>query len=226
MGTSIFDILSLRSIHEADGEEQSSPQQNDDDLGNIDDDFDIDTSLDDVGSEKSQDDNNSENNTGDSSESSSDVPADRGDSSGMDAPAGAGDTSGRSDMGEEEPVPSNTDIFSSLTAEEQKIKIRELKNLFSNLYSSCDEILGRIDKLDINEENLDTLSRISSTMYDMKIYISDYLSNVFPNKSYIENDVVFVRFLTIIKSITEILDDIGKKFKREQEKDPDYSKNE
>lgn len=217
---SIFDILSLKSIQEADGEEQSSPQQSDNDLGNIDDDFDIDTSLDDVGSENSGEDAQ-DNSTEDSS---GDIPSDGSDVGGeSDAGAPAGDNTS---MDEEEPVESNTDIFASLTAEEQKIKIKELKNLFGNLYSSCDEILGRIDKLDLNEDNLDSLSRISSTIYDMKIYISDYLNMVFPNKSYIENDVVFVRFLTIIKSITEILDDIGKKYKRDVEKDLNYSKNE
>lgn len=217
---SIFDILSLKSIQEADGEEQSSPQQNDNDLGNIDDDFDIDTSLDDVGSENSGEDaqdNSTEDSSGDTPSDGSDVGSE------SDAGAPAGDNTS---MDEEEPVESNTDIFASLTAEEQKIKIKELKNLFGNLYSSCDEILSRIDKLDLNEDNLDSLSRISSTIYDMKIYISDYLNMVFPTKSYIENDVVFVRFLTIIKSITEILDDIGKKYKRDVEKDLNYSKNE
>lgn len=217
---SIFDILSLKSIQEAEGEEQSSPQQSDDDLGNIDDDFDIDTSLDDVGSENPGDDQG-----GSPDDSTGEVPSDGSDLGGGpnagNAPAGDD-----VNMDEEEPVESNTDIFASLTAEEQKIKIRELKNLFGNLYSSCDEILSRIDKLDVNEDNLDSLSRISSTIYDMKIYISDYLNMVFPTKSYIENDVVFVRFLTIIKSITEILDDIGKKYKRDVEKDSNYSKNE
>ena len=114
-------------------------------------------------------------------------------------------------------IEANTDIFASLTAEEQQIKIKELKNLYSNLYSSCDDILERINKLDINEDNLETISRISTSLYDVKVYISDYLTMVLPTKSYVENDVTFVRFLTIIKSITEILDDIAKKFAKENE---------
>ena len=77
--------------------------------------------------------------------------------------------------------------------------------------------MERINKLDINEDNLETISRISTSLYDMKVYISDYLTLVFPTKSYIENDVTFSRFLTIVKSITEILDDIAKKYMKENE---------
>ena len=48
----------------------------------------------------------------------------------------------------------------------------------------------------------------------------DYLTMVFPTKSYVENDVTFVRFLSIIKSITEILEDVANKFAKENiEKD-------
>ena len=202
---SIYDILSLNSVNEAEEDNTSSA----DSTGmeeSIDDDFSIDTSLDD-GSSPEEDaaaakENNPEENNS----------ADQNNNDNVEQPIAS-----EEDPIEGEEIEANTDIFSSLTAEEQQIKIKELKTLYSNLYTSCDDVLARINKLDINEDNLETISRISSSLYDIKIYISDYLTMVFPTKSYVENDVTFVRFLTIIKSITEILDDVAKKFAKENE---------
>lgn len=206
---SIYDILSLKSVHEAEEDNTSSASPADME-GSIDDDFSIDTSLDDGSSPEEDAAQQAEENP----ETQQNAEAD---------PAAEGPNTAQQpgEEGEElegdEEIEANTDIFASLTAEEQQIKIKELKNLYSNLYSSCDDILERINKLDINEDNLETISRISTSLYDVKVYISDYLTMVFPTKSYVENDVTFVRFLTIIKSITEILDDIAKKFAKENE---------
>lgn len=213
---SIYDILSLNSVNEAEDDNNSSASPADME-GSIDDDFSIDTSLDDGSSPEEDAAQQAEENP-----EAQQQPNPEGDQGMSDADnPGDPDMEGEAPIeGEDEEIEANTDIFASLTAEEQQIKIKELKNLYSNLYSSCDDILERINKLDVNEDNLETISRISTALYDIKIYISDYLSMVFPTKSYVENDVTFVRFLTIIKSITEILDDVAKKFAKEnREKD-------
>ena len=206
---SIYDILSLKSVKEAEEDNTSSASQADME-GSIDDDFSIDTSLDDGSSPEEDAAHQAEENP----EIQQNPEGDQG-MSDADNPEDPGTEGEASAEGEDEEIEANTDIFASLTAEEQQIKIKELKNLYSNLYSSCDDILERINKLDINEDNLETISRISTALYDVKIYISDYLTMVFPTKSYVENDVTFVRFLTIIKSITEILDDVAKKFEKD-----------
>ena len=211
---SIYDILSIKAVKEAEEEDTAPSAQTDDIEINTDDDFSIDTSLDDGSSPEedmaaAQDENPD---AGAEQSGNDDISSEE-----PGAPVNGG-TGANGEVEEDEEVEANTDIFSSLTAEEQQVKIKELKNLYSNLYSSCDDILERINKLDINEDNLDTISRISTSLYDMKVYISDYLTLVFPTKSYIENDVTFVRFLTIVKSITEILDGIADKYAKENDK--------
>lgn len=203
---SIYDILSLKSVNEAEEDNNSSASPTDIE-GSIDDDFSIDTSLDDGSSPEEDAAQKAEENP----EAQQPNPEEQQVSAEDPNAAGEAPVEG------EEEVEANADIFASLTAEEQQIKIKELKTLYSNLYTSCDDILERINKLDVNEDNLETISRISTSLYDIKIYISDYLTMVFPTKSYVENDVTFVRFLSIIKSITEILDDVAKKFAKENE---------
>ncbi len=207
MSFSIFDVLREEGIlKEADGDDQAttepgppaadtpqdSPSDNNSDTGEDDDNFDIDTSLDD--SEGDTDDMNSDTSSEDSSSS---------------------DTGDTSDDSDEEVNDDNTDIFTSLTAEEQQIKIKELKDLFQNMYTSCDEILDRLNNLQFTEDSIPVMNRLTYSIYDLKKYIQEYITSVFPRKSYIENDIAFNRFLMILNTIKDILS----RYKTKAEKD-------
>lgn len=126
-----------------------------------------------------------------------------------------GSTGGGAEDSDDEPVKSNTDIFASLTAEEQQIKIMELKNQYSQLYNSCDDISRKINDLPLEEDSIVFISKISATVSDLKKYISDYLTYTFNQKSFIENDIMFNRFLSIIQSISTALG----KFQKRVDKD-------
>jgi hypothetical protein len=107
-----------------------------------------------------------------------------------------------------------------LSGEEQQIKIKELKNLFNDLYTSTDDLLSKINEIDPDQDSLDILTRVTSMMYYTRQYMRDYINNIFKSKSYIENDVVFNRFLTIINSISGIIEDLVK------EREEKYGKSE
>lgn len=171
-------------------DDSAGTDDNADDTGGDDEDFNIDTSLGD--DDKDGDDDDS----GDDSDSGDDTSSDMDSSS--------------SDSGDGEPVKANTDIFSSLTAEEQKIKIRKLKEQFHSLFVTAEDIKAKIDDLNTDESNLDVVTRLSAELYTIKEYIRDYLLYHFDNKSFIENDIVFNRFLAIMNSIQSVLEDLAK----------------
>jgi hypothetical protein len=209
---SIFSILRkegvLSPLHEAedDGTPEESPtpegnndnaggeENNDasstDDSGGGDDDFSIDASLD--------DDSGGDDNEGDSGSSDS------------------GSSSGGGEEGSSDEVnKDNTDIFTSLSAEEQQIKIKELKQLYAQLYSSTDDLMNKINNVEVNEYNVRFIDKISYTLYTLKNYISEYITTIFPNKSYIENDIAFNRFLLILKSVSATLEKYENKVEKE-----------
>ena len=210
---SIFDILREQGVlKEAEGDENSSDgasttdnnseadngednETGEEDIAGGDDDFDIDASLDDG------------DDGGENSESS---PSDSDDD-------GSGSDSAGSDNSDsdEEVNDDNTDIFSSLSAEEQQIKIKELKGLYQQMYTSCDELLDRINNLEFTEDSLPIMTRITYALYDLKKYISEYIISIFPRKSYIENDIAFNRFLMILNSVKDILSRYQKKSERD-----------
>ena len=160
---------------------------------NEDDDFDIDASLND-------------DSTGDDAEDTTDT-----------SDTDSSSSSSISSDSTEEVNSANTNIFTSLTQEEQIIKIKELKRLFSNLYTSCDDLLEKINDLSPDEDTMPVISRLTSNMYTLKQNIGDYILYIFSNKSYIENDIAFNRYLTILKSITDIFNSIADKLEEKIE---------
>lgn len=207
MGLSIFDVLReeklLREAEEDsqdNSSEETSPPETPAESGG-DDDFDIDTKLDD-GGEEGRDDAGSE--AGDDGLGAPVGSEDSGDTS---SPSGSTSSdSGELDSGNEELNDDNTDVFATLTAEEQQLKIKELKKLYQDLYISCDDILDRINNMDNNEETVYAISKLSASLYSLKKYISSYIITIFPKMSYVENDIAFNRFLMILNSIKEILE--------------------
>ena len=209
---SIFDILREQGVlKEAEGDENTSDgasttdnnneadngednETGEEDIAGGDDDFDIDASLDDGD---------------DGGENSDSSPSDSDDGgSGSDSADGGNNS-------DEEVNDDNTDIFSSLSAEEQQIKIKELKGLYQQMYTSCDELLDRINNLEFTEDSLPVMNRITYALYDLKKYISEYIISVYPRKSYIENDIAFNRFLMILNSVKDILSRYQKKSERD-----------
>jgi len=209
MALSIFDIL-----REAEGDEQQdaggnapadpnapteTPAEGGDDQagGEDEDNFDIDANLDDPdeGTEGGDE----------------DAPADDGGDDFGDTGGGGG-----AEEPEDEPNENNTDIFSSLTAEEQQMKIMELKNQFNALYSSCDDLLEKLNSISVDEDSDNFISRMSSSLFDLRTYIADYLIYTFAQKSFVENDIMFNRFLAIVNSMSIALEKFQKRINSER----------
>ena len=168
-----------------------------------------------------QDQNNNDDNAGrdDEQESSDDdfnIDTDIGgddEGGGDDSGNGGGDIGG-GDVGastEGEVNQANTDIFDTLSAEEQAIKINELKKLYNALYTTINETITKVRSIDNDNIDYTIIYRISATLYDLRDDVATYIFKVFPIKSYYENDVAYNRFLSILNGISSVLGEISTK---------------
>ena len=80
-------------------------------------------------------------------------------------------------------------------------------------------MLGKINDINPDEDNLESIYRVTSGLYDLKQNVGDYIKNIFPIKSYIENDISYNRYLIIIKSITNTLNLIATEMEQKVQKD-------
>ena len=171
---------------EAPAEDEANPEGAEQDAEGDDEDFDIDTSLD--GDEEE----------GGGEEGEGEAPPEE-------APAqdqGGGEG--------EEPVQANTDIFATLSAEEQQIKLSELKKLYKDMYSAVSDLIHRVDDMDLDENIMEPMTRISDVLHRLQDSIADYFNNLFNIRSYFENDVKYNEFLLVLNQTTTIVDDLAK----------------
>ena len=110
------------------------------------------------------------------------------------------------------------EIFDSLSPQEQKLKIVKLKQSYMDLYSRCDQIIEKYDAVGVEFENFGEVVKGSlNALYSLKEMISNYLLYLFDSKSYIENDIVFNRFLTAMNQIKLITKSMRDEYKEEIE---------
>lgn len=186
----------------ADNNVDTGATDNNDNQENNDDDLNVDASLNDL-------DNFGDDNSGADATTGGDSSVDSGSS--MDSSSSGGSE-------DEEPIKNNTDIFTNLTSEEQSIKIMELKRLYNDLYTTADDLLDKVNNLSVDNIRIEILSKISRAMYNLKIYIKDYIEKQFAIRSYIENDCKYNEFLYVYNGISSILEDVIKNNKDKDKK--------
>lgn len=185
------DAASTDNTADSGGGDDSSATEDtgtDDNAGGDDDNFDIDTSLGDEGSD----------------EEGGDVDTEDTDTSTDD------DTGSSSSTGEGEPNPINKDIFTTLSAEDQAMKIKEQKKKFNDMYTYINELIDKIGDIDVEEDTIDIVSRISGNLYRMREYLADYITSRYPVTDYFDNDVFYNRFLLVLYSTDTTLQELAK----------------
>lgn len=216
MSFSIYDIL----------RENKSQALNDNEELNLtleaDDDFSIDTSLGDNNGEPNGSPDDMSTNQDTASATQDDID-DLGDDIDTTGGGEGGSDDGSSDTGtdasltdSEEVAEDDKDLFYSLSKEDQSIKIMQLKRQYSDLYSSCNDIIDRIADIEAEGDVLNVINMTSGAMIEIKHNIADYLVDIFPTKSYIENDTKYNMFLMNINGVVQVFEELVKKVAKDQ----------
>ena len=235
----IFDIIDSATINESEDSEVNGmkilKEAPEDDAGGDDagggDDTATDTGADDTGDNAADDggDENTEDNNDDNADEDmgndgdfdvdTSIDGDDGGDDTTDDTTGGDDLGGGGDMGSDEEVnPKNTNIFSTLTKEEQAIKIKELKKQYNDLYIYISDMLEKVNDISPDEDNLEAIYRITSALYDLRKNIGDYIKSIFALKSYIENDISYNRYLVIVQSIVNTINTVAEEMEEKIQK--------
>lgn len=134
------------------------------------------------------------------------------DDTGDDGDLGGNDT--EEDVSDDVQIPNLREVqkqlFDQLTPDQQAIKIKELKNNYAELYTRCANILKSITDSNPGDENMvRVFDYVQKTMTDLQTHVYYYITNTFDTKTYMENDMQFKQFLTILNTIKNILDELN-----------------
>ena len=97
-----------------------------------------------------------------------------------------------------------------LSTQHLDIKHEELKTQFLSMYDMVTSIIERIDDATVRKDNIKVIHYISDTIVKLKSMLTDYIENVYSTRSYIENSVIYNRFLAVLNGVLKILEEMNK----------------
>lgn len=152
-----------------------------------------------------------------------DADDDTGDDDGGDTDAADTSTDGNEPTAEEDAANDESsekdikakekEIFASLSPAEQRVKNKQLKNRFKDLYDNCSNIIEKINEIGGDIQSVSPqLKRTISILFEIKSNIYDYLMDLYDANGYFENEIVYNKYLVMLNSVKNILVEIDKAY--------------
>lgn len=101
------------------------------------------------------------------------------------------------------------EIFDQLSEEEKEMKRNELKKLYVLLIEKAESIFNLTQEITKTDDTVKLIDYVLNTLMDLKTYLGDYVSDVYDNRTYLQNNVNFQKFLAIFDSIHAIFQEIA-----------------
>ena len=108
-------------------------------------------------------------------------------------------------------------MYNDLSDEEKRERNMQLKYQFKDIFITADTIIEKLKSVSITEENSEVLKHIISSLTDLKSYATFYLTNRYDNRSYIDNDSMFHKYLAILNGIKNVLKDVRSESCKDEE---------
>ena len=89
-----------------------------------------------------------------------------------------------------------------------RLKNVELKQQYIEVYGTITASLARIEKIQRNEANVKIVKFVSDKLTELKDLVSYYLKETYDTKTYIENNIMYQKYLTVLNTVTEIFEKI------------------
>ena len=105
------------------------------------------------------------------------------------------------------------EIFASLSPAEQRVKNKQLKNRFKDLFDNCSNIIEKINEIGGDIQSVSPqLKRTISILFEIKSNIYDYLMDLYDANGYFENEIIYNKYLVMLNSVKNILIEIDKAY--------------
>ena len=101
------------------------------------------------------------------------------------------------------------EIFADLTPSQVALKHQELKSNFLKVYDSTATIIDRVNSIPSDERFTASISYVNKQLSTFRDTLTDYINDVYSTKSYMENQVNYYKFLNVLHSIDQILNEIN-----------------
>lgn len=100
-------------------------------------------------------------------------------------------------------------IYDSLTDDQKRIRVLQLKIDYKDLYETIINTMDGINGIPKNADNLETIKRLTMFLTKAKNILIDYVENNFDNNSYLENYTMYIKYLAIFRTTAKVVEELN-----------------
>lgn len=112
-------------------------------------------------------------------------------------------------------------IFQDLTSGQLKIKNKELKKRYFDMYENISALIDKVNDVPKIDETIQILGFVSNKLDELASMISDYLNDTYDTLTYIENEINFQKFIGTMNGINSVLDNLSEYLSKKEKKNDD-----
>lgn len=186
-----------------------------DDTTNTDEASEEDSGADDNTGDETADDGGDDDFTVDGGEDSGDSDGGEGEASGDDsgnnssAPANNAPTDPTDSVSDDEDRAAEEAIYDSLTDDQKRIRVLQLKLDYKELYETFNTTLDGVNNIPKNADNLETIKRLTMLITKAKSILIDYIENNFDSNPYLENYTMYVKYMAVFRTAAKVIEEIN-----------------
>ena len=100
-------------------------------------------------------------------------------------------------------------IYDSLTDDQKRIRVLQLKLNYKDLYETMTNTLEGINGIPKNADNLETIKRLNLLLNKAKNILIDYVENNFDSSPYLENYTVYMKYIAVFRTASKVIEELN-----------------
>lgn len=100
-------------------------------------------------------------------------------------------------------------IYDSLTDDQKRIRVLQLKLNYKDLYETMSNTLEGINSIPKNADNLETIKRLTLLLNKAKNILIDYVENNFDSSPYLENYTVYMKYIAVFRTASKVIEELN-----------------
>ena len=100
-------------------------------------------------------------------------------------------------------------IYDSLTDDQKRIRVLQLKLKYKDLYETMSNTLEGINNIPKNADNLETIKRLTLLINKAKNILIDYVENNFDSSPYLENYTVYMKYIAVFRTASKVIEELN-----------------
>lgn len=112
-------------------------------------------------------------------------------------------------VSDEEQRASEEQMYDSLTDDQKRIRVLQLKIDYKDLYETFNTTLDGISNIPKTNDNLETLKRLNILLNKAKDILISYIQNNFDQNTYLENYTMYLKYMAVFRTASRVIDGLG-----------------